>query len=91
MNASASLSVPPPHPILVFHNHACLVPRMPGGLLVGVKLLLELSLRLELETLRYVRLSPTHPSRIAWGGAVPLSGLRRSSYRDKRQRVTKDL
>lgn len=64
---------------------------MSGGLLVGVKLLLELSLRLELETLRYVRLSPTHPSRMAWGGAVPLSGLRRSSYKDKRQHVTKDL
>lgn len=69
----------------------CLVPLMPGGLLVGVKLLLELSLRLGLETLRYVRLSTTHPSRMAWGGAVPLSGLRRSSYKDKRQRVTKDL
>lgn len=64
---------------------------MPGGLLVGVKLLLEPSLWLGLESLGYVWLSPTHPSCMAWGGTVPLSGLRRPSYKDRGQPVTKDL
>lgn len=61
----------------------CLVPLMPGGLLVGVNLLLEPSLWLGLKTLGYVWLSPTHPNSIAWGGVVPLLGLRRSSYKDR--------
>lgn len=69
----------------------CLVPLMPGGLLVGAELLLETSLWLGLETLGYVWLSPTHPSRMAWGRAIPLSGLRIPSYKDRGQCVTKDL